>query len=266
MKSTKLLLVSTVSVALLAPITGYSGWQDWANKAKEVANDTGLLGSAESSQTSAVASTKPKEGKPSDAENTSGLRSAIAGFAEAAVKRLGKEDGFMKDAGVKVPLPDQLQSIKSMLAKMGQEDLIGDFELSMNRAAEQAVLDTAPVFAEAVEGLGIVDAANIIKGDKNAATEYFRGKTSDSLRQRMLPQVQQVIEKTGATRYYQQILGQAGGLTRLLSKDTLNLDEYVTNKSLDSLFKVMAEEEARLRDNPAGAATDLVKKVFSFFK
>lgn len=260
-----LMMGGLLSFSLVSP--AHSGWQDWLNKATETAKDVaGSVRSSDQNEAADTANVSDTSDKPTAQEQNKGLREAIAGFADAAVQRLGAKDGFLGDSALRIPMPEQLGPIKKGLSALGQDGLVEDFETSINRAAEQAVKDSAPVFVKAVEDMSIMDAAQIIGGEDNAATEYFREKTGAALRERMLPQVQQVTGQTGVTSNYKALMDKAGFLGSYLDKDTLDLDSYVTENSLNGLFTAMAEEEKRLRSDPAGATTDLVRKVFSFFK
>ena len=256
-------LLSLTGLWVLLAVTAgpaSAGWRDMLDKVIG-GGDTpaATTGSAATTQAPAAAA-------PSSQEQETGLRAAISGFADAAVKRLGQDGGFANDPLVRIPVPEQLQSLKSGMARIGQESLFNDFEASMNRAAENGVKEAAPVFVDAVTSMSITDAAKIIGGADNAATEYFRSKTSDSLRQRLRPQIEKVTSEAGVTNYYKAIVDKAGFLASYLNKDTLDLDGYVTEESLDGLFAAMAEEEKRLRANPLDATSDIVRKVFDWFK
>ncbi|MCB1733875.1 MAG: DUF4197 domain-containing protein [Gammaproteobacteria bacterium] len=244
-----------VAIALIWPAS--AGWRDMLDK---------VIGGGETSSAAERTTSAATSAAPTSQEQETGLRAAISGFADAAIKRLGQEGGFANDPLVRIPVPQQLQSLKSGMAKIGQESVFNDFEASMNRAAENAVKDAAPVFVDAVSNMSISDAANIIGGADNAATEYFRSKTSDGLRQRLRPQIEKVTGEAGVTSYYKSIVDKAGFLASYLNKDTLDLDGYVTEESLNGLFAAMAEEEKRLRANPLGATSDIVRKVFGWFK
>lgn len=264
-----LMISGVLGLSVMTP--AQSGWQDWLDKATETAKDVAdttmdTVNSVSPKAASDKQEVSDSSDKPTADEQNKGLREAIAGFADAAIQRLGAKDGFLGDSALRIQLPEQLGPIKKGLSALGQQGVIDDFETSINRAAEQAVKDSAPVFVKAVEDMSILDAAQIIGGEDNAATEYFREKTGAALRERMLPQVQKVTGQTGVTSNYKAVMDKAGFLASYLDKDTLDLDSYVTEESLNGLFTAMAEEEKRLRADPAGAGTELIRKVFSFFK
>jgi hypothetical protein len=152
-----------------------------------------------------------------------------------------------------------------------QDKLADEFVTSMNRAAEQAVPEATMVFADAVRQMSIDDAKAILTGPNDAATQYFRRTTSTNLFQRFHPIVQKATASAGVTSTYKKMTAAAGnssnslmkGLGGLMGSDAMDVDSYVTNKALDGLFKMVAEEEAKIRANPAARTTDLLQKVFS---
>lgn len=146
-----------------------------------------------------------------------------------------------------------------------------EFLTTMNRAAEQAVPEAAAVLADAVRQLTLSEAKAILRGTNSAATDYFRRSSETNLHARFLPLVKKATESAGVTGAYKQLIGRAGiagGATRggltagLFRQDDLDLDAYVTRKATDGLFVKIAEEEKRLRENPASRSTDLLRKVF----
>ncbi len=202
----------------------------------------------------------------SQEEITGGLKEALSKGVERAVTMLGREDGFLKDVGVKIPMPESLQKVERTLRTLRQDKLADEFVTTMNRAAEQAVPEAAAVLGDSVKQMSIADAKTILTGTNNAATQYFRRTSETNLFARFHPIVQKATEEVGATRIYKQMMDQVsfgGGLgLSLLGKDTIDLDGYVTRKALDGLFVKIAEEETRIRENPVARTTDLLQKVF----
>jgi len=199
-----------------------------------------------------------------------GLKEALGKGVQQAVTALGKPDGFLKDMKVRIPMPESLQTVEKTLRTLRQDKLADEFITTMNRAAEQAVPEAAAVLGDAVKQLSIADAKSILTGTNNAATEYFRRTSSTNLHARFLPIVKAATEKTGVTSAYKQMadkagggLGGLGGLgSSLLGLRAPDLDDYVTDKALDGLFVKIAEEEARIRENPVARTTALLQKVF----
>ena len=206
----------------------------------------------------------------SNDEITGGLKDALGKGVERAVGALGKEDGFLKDAGVKIPMPATLKKVEKSLRTLGQEKLADEFITTMNRAAEQAVPEAAGVLGEAVKQMSLADAKSILTSTNNAATAYFRRTGETNLHQRFLPIVRKATEQAGVTSAYKKMVEKAsfGGFSAgsLLGGDVTDVDGYVTRKALDGLFLKIGEEERRIRENPVARSTDLLQKVFGAVK
>jgi predicted Zn-dependent protease len=200
--------------------------------------------------------------KMAEKEVRQGLQQALSQGFQSAIKTLGKQDGFFKDELVKVVMPKQMGQLEQVARLFGQGKYVDDFVLQMNRAAETAMPATADVLAQAVASLTIDDAKAIVGGAQpDAATQFFTRTAGDNLRQRILPIVQGATAKTGATAAYKDLLKKAGFAAKALAGD-FDLDSYVTDKALAGLYVKMADEEKRIRANPAGQASDLLRKVF----
>ena len=198
-----------------------------------------------------------------------GLKEALGKGVQNAVSQLGHDGGFLTNLNVKIPMPDKLHAAEKTLRALRQDRLVDDFVNTMNHAAEQAVPEAATVFAEAVRGMSIEDAKAILTGPTNAATQYFRRATQTNLFERFLPVVKKATDQVGVTSAYKQLMEKAGGgggfgaLSRsLFQNESLDVDAYVTNKALDGLFHMIAEEEGRIRENPVARTSDLLQKVF----
>jgi len=199
-----------------------------------------------------------------------GLKQALSNGLQHAVGSLGHQDGFMTNLNVKIPMPEKLLVVEKTLHSLKQDKLANDFVVSMNRAAEQAVPVATEVFIDAVRNMSIDDAKAILTGSTNAATEYFRRTTSTNLFTKFHPIVEKATASTGVTSTYKKMTAAAGGSSNSLMKglggimgsDAMDVDSYVTNKALDGLFKMVADEEAKIRANPAARTTDLLQKVF----
>jgi hypothetical protein len=199
-----------------------------------------------------------------------GLKQALSNGLQHAVSQLGHPDGFLTNLNVKIPMPERLVVVEKSLRALKQQKLADDFVTSMNRAAEQAVPVATEVFIDAVRNMSIDDAKAILTGPNDAATEYFRRTTSTNLFARFHPIVQKATASAGVTSTYKKMTAAAGnssnslmkGLGGLMGSDAMDVDSYVTNKALDGLFKMVADEEAKIRANPAARTTDLLQKVF----
>jgi hypothetical protein len=206
-----------------------------------------------------------------------GLKDALAMGLKQAIARLGHDGGFLTNLNVKIPMPEKMQKVESALRAMNQDKLADDFVATMNHAAEQAVPEAGSVFADALQQMTIEDAKSILSGSDDAATQYFQKTTQTNLYAKFYPIVQKATAKTGVTSAYKSLMAKANvaqGLgsvgsalgDSLLGKDSLDLDDYVTNKAMDGLFKMVAEEEKQIRQNPVARTTDLLQKVFGALK
>jgi hypothetical protein len=195
-------------------------------------------------------------------EIASGLKAALGQGAEKAVNRLGQPDGFLRNVEVKIPLPPTLSKVEGALRRLGQQKLADDFVATLNHAAETAVTEAAPIFRDAISQMTLADAKQILTGPDDAATQYFRRVGDARIRERMLPIVQTATAKTGVTSAYKKLTGQRAVAMLLRGRDDLELDGYVTQKTSDGLFKLIADEEREIRRNPVARTTELLKKVF----
>ncbi len=197
----------------------------------------------------------------SEKDAVAGLKEALTQGATNAVGKLGKVDGFMGDPRVKIPLPDPLQKVDGMLRRFGMGRYGDELIVTMNRAAEAAVPEAKALLWSAVKEMSIQDAKNILTGGDTAATQYFRGKTTQPLTQKFLPIVQQATAKVQLTQKFDEFAGKASRLG-LIDGQQANLENYVTQKALDGLFLMMADEEKAIRANPMGQASKLLGRVF----
>ena len=244
-------IAATVVAGFIFSFQGvHAGWQDYLKPIgdaldKGAGTTTGSPGASLSQQ-----------------EMTGGLKEALSVGVERAIKLLGKDGGFLNDKSVKIPLPGMLQKVESGLRVMGQGELADEFIATMNHAAERAVPEAASIFGDSIKQMSLQDAKGILQGPDDAATQYFRKNSGEKLAQAISPIVKQATEKAGVTSAYKNMVGQADMLGGLVGGSSLDLDKYVTDKTLDGLFLKLAEEEKRIRENPLARSTDLLKKVF----
>ncbi len=196
-------------------------------------------------------------------EIADGLKQALEKGVNTAVTELGRPGGFLDNARVRIPMPKQLAWAEKALRELGQDKLADDFVNSMNSAAEKAVPEVANLFGGAIKQMTVDDAKRILQGPDDAATQYFRTHTSDALVERMRPIVTQATDAAGVTASYKSMMSKAGGLTSLLGQDAVDLDGYVTDRAMDGLFLMIADEEKKIRANPVERSTELLKKVFA---
>ena len=201
-------------------------------------------------------------GASSDDKVAAGLKEALEIGTGNAVTSTGKPDGFFKNAAIKILMPDKLRKLDKGLRAVGLGSQLDAFVLSMNRAAERAAPSAKSIFKEALTKMTFSDAKRILRGGDTAATEYFRDKTSELLTASFLPIVSSSLGEVGATKNYKDLVGRYSALP-LVSAPSLDLDQYVTGKSLEGLFHMLGEEERKIRKDPAARVTKLLKDVFS---
>lgn len=202
-----------------------------------------------------------------------GLKQALGKGIEHAISQLGQDGGFLTNPDVKIPLPEKLRTVEKTLRALKQNKLADDFDATMNRAAEQAVPAAASVFSDAIKGLSIEDAKTILTGPTNAATQYFQKATTNNLYAMFLPIVKKATDSTGVTSAYKKFMEKATTTTSfgsfgktLVNAESVDVDSYVTTKALDGLFKRVADEEARIRQNPVARTTQVLQTVFGAIK
>ncbi len=197
----------------------------------------------------------------SDSKIVQGLKEALEIGTANAVKTVSKVDGYYKNPQIKIPLPESIQKVESVLRAVGYGPKIDELSLSMNRAAEKAAPKAKALFWDAVKAMTFEDARQILKGSDDAATRYFEGKTRDQLQQLFTPIVHTTMQEVGVTRTYQQVYAKVNTIP-YADRLKLDLDAYVTGKALDGLFYMVAEEEQKIRKDPAARVTQLLKEVF----
>jgi len=202
------------------------------------------------------------QGALSEGTIIDGLKEALQIGSENAVAFVSKADGYYNNPRIKIPLPDAVKKVEKILRGVGYGPKIDAFELSMNRAAEKAAPEAKAMFWDTIKGMSFSDARKILDGRENEATLYFKDKTHSGLFEKFKPIVHDVMSSVGVTKRYQELDAKVRTIpfTDSLSFD---LDKYVTDGALDGLFLMLAEEEKKIRQNPAARVTDLLKKVFA---
>ncbi|MEO8591479.1 MAG: DUF4197 domain-containing protein [Flavobacteriales bacterium] len=197
-------------------------------------------------------------------EVIAGLKEALGKGAEQSVAKGSALDGFWKDERIRIPFPQEAAKMKGTLTSIGMTKQVEEFELTMNRAAEEAAKEALPVLRDAVTGMSVSDGFAILKGGDHAATTYLSQKTSTTLTERFSPIVARATEKVALTSYWTPLAkgyNKAGMFTGAKAVDP-DLDAYVTQKAIDGLFVLIAEEEARIRKDPMARTSDLLQRVF----
>lgn len=197
----------------------------------------------------------------SNSEVTRGLKEALMQGANKAVAQLGQVNGFLNNPKVKIPLPQHLQRAEKTLRFLGMGKQADELVLRMNRAAEAAVPHAKALLINSVKQMSITDAKTILTGSEDAATQYFRKTTSAPLAQKFLPVVQDAMKDVSLAKQYNE-LSKLGHRYGLLGKEQATLEDYITQKTLDGVYLMMAEEEKKIRKDPVKAGSEWVRKVF----
>ena len=198
----------------------------------------------------------------SEKEAGQGVKGALAQGVTRAVLSLHKTDGFFGSELYKVLLPPDSQKAETVLRKIGLGGQVDKAILAINRAAEDAVGEAGPIFTSAIKEMTLTDALGIVRGNKDAATQYFKRNTSQELITALTPPVEASLERTNATKYYADIANTYNRLPTSFNKVNPDLTDYVVEKALDALFDQIAKEEANIRANPLARTTEILKKVF----
>lgn len=194
-----------------------------------------------------------------------GLKQALTQGAAKAVDLLGKENGFLGNDKVKIPLPESAQQVEKLMRGLGMGKQADELITAMNRAAEAAVPQAKTLLVNSIKQMSVDDAKGILSGGEDSATQYFRRTTSGPLAEKFKPIVSKAIAKVKVAEKYDQFAGKAAKLG-LVREEDAHLESYVTQKTLDGLYAMIAEEEKAIRTDPAGAAGNLAKKVFGALK
>jgi hypothetical protein len=232
--------------------------------------------------TATTATTKTSTSSLSDATVTSGLKEALKVGVDFGVKALSQKNGYLDNADVTIPLPDKLAKAETLIRKVGGDKIADDLIHSMNSAATEAAPKTATIFVDAVDKMSIEDAKNILAGGSDAATQYFQKNTSTSLKNMIKPIIQKSMADNNVAQYYDTFnefytsnikglvennsmmsMAKSFGADEYLpSESDAKLDDFVTQKAIDGLFKMIANKEAQIRKDPVAQTTSLLKKVF----
>ncbi len=240
MKKQILAIVAALSVVSAAP-AAHAGWSDFLNDLKSViTKDEGL----------------------SNGEIVDGLKQALSVGTRNAVAYVSKTDGYFSNPQIKIPLPEKFQKAERLLRTVGFGKEVDDFELSMNRAAEKAAPLAVDIFKNAITRMSFTDARQILDGPDDAATTYFKDATFVRLQETFKPIVQKAMADVGVTRNFQSLNKRLSTIP-FADRLSFDLDQYTTDKGLDGLFYMLAQEEQKIRQNPAARVTELLKKVFA---
>lgn len=190
-----------------------------------------------------------------------GLKEALTVGTKNAASIASRVNGFYKNPRIKIPFPPDAQKVKTVAEGLGMKKQVEQFVETLNRAAEEAAKEAAPIFINAIKQMTIQDGFQILKGSDDSATQYLKRKTSAPLTAKFRPVVKRAIQKVEVTKYWNPIITQYNHVP-FVTKVTPDLDAYVTEKALNGLFTLIADEEKNIRKNPAARVSDLLRRVF----
>lgn len=208
-----------------------------------------------------ISVTSAQRGALSDSQIVAGLKEALQLGVGNAINLTGRLDGFFKNAAIKILLPKQLNTLSKGLRMAGQGQMVDDFVLSMNRAAEKAAPEARKIFVDAVKQMSFDDARKILFGSNTAATDYFKSKTSTKIATAFRPIISKSMDEVGATRQYKELVGRFQSIP-FAKTQSLDIDDYVVGKATDGLFYMVAEEEKKIRKDPLARVSSILKDVF----
>ncbi|SCY14321.1 Protein of unknown function [Nonlabens sp. Hel1_33_55] len=209
-----------------------------------------------------IASQLPQSGALSQADIGNGLRQALDKGVTQEVTKLSATDGFFKNEAVKIFLPQELQDVDSGLRKIGLGSVADEGLKLLNRAAEEATKEALPIFVDAVKDITFADAKNILLGDQRAATSYLESKTQQSLYDKFSPVIDKNLGEVGATKLWTDAITRYNSIP-LLNDVNPDLRDYVTQKALQGVFTMIAQEEIQIRESVNARTTDLLRRVFA---
>ncbi len=205
---------------------------------------------------------------PSQVETSQAIKLALNNGIESAVKRLGKANAF-SNSQYRIPLPGAIQSYADDARRFGLGSYVDSFETSLNRAAEQALPEAITVFKHTLKQMTVTDVIDIMRGSDTAATDFFKSRARQKLKSRFMPIVQNATNRVGVTKKYKRLTDKLSGYAALMGStppENTDLDAYVTDKAIEALFSEVAIVEKNIRSNPLQHSSELIKKVFSYYR
>ena len=197
----------------------------------------------------------------SNQEIIDGLKQALTFGSQNASTSASKADGFFKNPLIKIPFPPEAIKMEQKLRSLGMNKQVDEFITTLNRSAEEAAKQSAPIFVDAVKTMTITDGLSILKGKNTEATDYLKQKTSSPLHDKFKPVIKSATQKVNVTKYWNPLITTYNNLP-FVDKLNPDLEEYITQKALSGLFTLVSQEETKIRKDPAARVTDLLKKVF----
>ena len=211
-----------------------------------------------------IAKQFPQSGGVGNTEIASGLRQALDFGIDKQVTKLTQTDGFFKNAEIKLPFPEDAKKVKEYASKLGLESQIVKVEETLNRAAEEAAKEATPIFINSIKNMSIQDGFALLKGGEGSATTFLKNTTTEELKKAFRPKVQAAIDKVKLTQYWEPVISKYNMSTLITGQEKINpdLNEYVLDKSIEGLFKMVEKEENKIRKDPGARVSGLLQKVF----
>jgi hypothetical protein len=191
-----------------------------------------------------------------------GLKEALEVGTRKAVENVSKEGGYLNNPEIRIPLPPRVQQAAGLMRQLGLNKMADDFEQSINRAAEKAAPQATSIMIDAIRSMSIDDARNILNGEVDAATRFFEDRTRGKLAGLFKPIIDTSLNEVGATRYYNQLDDKLSSVPVVGQELDMDLQDYVTDQALNGLFVMLAQEEQKIRDNPAARTSEILQQVF----
>lgn len=255
-KYNKVLILSVLGCTIAVGSVQASSWLDTGVSILKSQTET-----ADTTETTSTSTTTETDSDISSTDMSSAFKEALLIGAEEVVSNLGQTNGFNDDAEIHIPLPDTLNTAKTLLDKAGLSSLTDDLELKLNRAAESATPMAKDLFVESISAMTFEDVMTIYQGPNDSATTYFKEKMSTSLGEKMAPIVETTLNEVGAIQAYDSVVSEYKTMPFVPDlKD--NLNSYVVEKGMDGIFYYLAQKEIAIRENPVQQTTDLLKMVF----
>jgi len=203
------------------------------------------------------------DNRPTSSEVGEGLKEALLKGVAVGADKVSAVDGYFKDPEIKIPFPPDVKKVEDKLRQIGMGSQVDKFVETLNHGAEDAAKEAKPIFISAIQQMTIEDAWAILKGQQDAATQYLKKTTSDQLKSKFKPVIQNSLSKVNATKYYSDLVNTYNKIP-LVEKVNPNLDDYATDLAIQGLFVMIAKEEQNIRQNPVARTTDILKRVFAY--
>lgn len=258
MKRTKLVYLALSACFLMTTSTTQA-----QSKLGDVLKKVTGVTKSSTTTTTTTTSSSSTTGTPSTLDMASAIKQALEIGTSRGADLLSAKDGFMGNLAVKILFPPEAQKVEKTLRSLGMGKLADNVILSLNRAAEDAAKEAKPIFVSAIKQMTITDATNILLGNKDAATDYFKRVTTSQLMEKFKPVINTSLAEVGATKYWGDATGQYNRLPMVKPLNT-DLSDYVAQKAIDGMFVQVAQEELKIRDNLGSRSTSLLQKVFGY--